>query len=51
MVLTRFPYHAPVRAAELFVGLLAVVLIAFLLIGSQTLKAAKSNPVDVLKSE
>lgn len=50
-VLTRFPYHTPVQIAELFVGLLAVLLIAFLMIGMQTMKAAKSNPVDVLKSE
>ncbi|WP_338868010.1 ABC transporter permease [Spirosoma sp. SC4-14] len=51
VVLTRFPYHTPVQVAELFVGLLAVLLIAFLMIGSQTMKAAKSNPVKVLKSE
>lgn len=51
VVLTRFPYHTPVQVAELFVGLLAVLVIAFLLIGSQTMKATKTNPVDVLKSE
>ncbi|MBN8823994.1 MULTISPECIES: ABC transporter permease [unclassified Spirosoma] len=51
MVLTRFPYHTPVQVSELFIGLLAVLLIAFLMIGSQTMKAAKSNPVDVLKGE
>lgn len=51
VLLTNFPYHAPVQVAELFVGLLAVLLIAFVLIGSQTMKAAKSNPVDVLKRE
>ena len=51
IVLTRFPYHTPVQIAELFVGLLAVLLIAFIMIGSQTMKAAKSNPVQVLKSE
>ncbi|QMW03596.1 ABC transporter permease [Spirosoma foliorum] len=51
MVLTRFPYHTPVHVVELLAGLLVVLLIAFLLIGSQTMKAAKSNPVDVLKSE
>ncbi|GAB3319894.1 ABC transporter permease [Larkinella ripae] len=50
-VLTQFPYHTPVRVAELFAGFLAVLLIAFLLIGSQTMKAAKSNPAEVLKSE
>ena len=51
VVLTHFPYHTPVQVAELFVGLLAVLLIAFFMIGSQTMKAAKSNPVDVLKGE
>ncbi|MBD2700579.1 ABC transporter permease [Spirosoma sp. BT702] len=51
VVLIRFPYHTPVQIGELFVGLLAVLLIAFLMIGSQTMKAAKTNPVEVLKSE
>jgi ABC-type antimicrobial peptide transport system permease subunit len=51
VVLSNFPYHTPVQFAELFAGLLVVLLIAFIMIGSQTLKAAKSNPVEVLKSE
>lgn len=51
VVLIRFPYHTPVQMAELLVGLLAVLLIALVMIGSQTMKAVKSNPVDVLKSE
>jgi putative ABC transport system permease protein len=51
VVLTNFPYHTPVQVAELFVGLLAVLLIAVIMIGSQTVKAAKSNPAEVLKSE
>lgn len=51
VVLTNFPYHTPVQLAELFVGLLAVLVIAFLMIGSQTLRAARSNPAKVLKSE
>jgi ABC-type antimicrobial peptide transport system permease subunit len=51
VVLTHFPYHTPVQIAELLVGLLAVLLIAFLMIGSQTMKAARSNPAVVLKSE
>jgi ABC-type antimicrobial peptide transport system permease subunit len=50
-VLTSFPYHTPVQPAELFAGLLAVLLIAFMMIGSQTLKAARSNPAEVLKNE
>ncbi|MFD2935907.1 ABC transporter permease [Spirosoma flavum] len=51
LVLTNFPYHKPVQVAELFVGLLAVLLIAFIMIGSQTLKAALENPVKSLRSE
>ncbi len=51
VVLTNFPYHTPVQVVELFVGLLAVWVIAFLLIGSQTMKAAESNPAEILKSE
>ncbi len=51
LMLRKLPYHAPVRFPELFAGLLAVAGIAFLLIGSQAWKAAKSNPVAVLKRE
>jgi putative ABC transport system permease protein len=51
VVLTNFPYHTPVQIAELFVGLLAVLLIAIIMIGSQTMKATRSNPAEVLKSE
>jgi ABC-type antimicrobial peptide transport system permease subunit len=51
VVLPNYPYHTPVQITELFAGLLAVLLIAFIMIGSQTLKAARSNPVAVLKSE
>jgi ABC-type lipoprotein release transport system permease subunit len=51
VVLTHFPYHRPVQIAELFVGLLVVLLISFLMIGWQTMKAARSNPAKVLKSQ
>lgn len=51
VVLTNFPYHTPVHIAELFVGLLAVLLIAIIVIASQTTKAARSNPAEALKSE
>lgn len=51
VVLPNYPYHTPVQITELLVGLLAVLLIAFIMIESQTLKAARSNPVAVLKSE
>ncbi|GAB4023187.1 ABC transporter permease [Spirosoma koreense] len=51
VVLTHFPYHTPMQVTELLIGLLVVLLIACLLIGSQTIRAARSNPVDVLKGE
>ena len=51
IVLTNFPYHTPVQITELFAGLLIVLLIALLLIGSQTIKAARTNPTEILKSE
>jgi len=51
IVLTRFPYHDPISVTELFGGLLAVLAIAFMMIGSQTMKAAQSNPAEVLKRE
>jgi putative ABC transport system permease protein len=50
-VLSNFPYHTPVQAAEMFAGLLVVLLIAFTMIGSLTMKAARSNLVKALKSE
>jgi ABC-type antimicrobial peptide transport system permease subunit len=49
--LPRFPYHNPIGMMELFIGFLGVLLIAFLMIGTQTIKAARSNPAEVLKNE
>ena len=51
VVLSRFPFHEPVGIVELFGGLIAVLALAFIMIGSQTLKAAQSNPAEVLKCE
>ncbi|GAB4015999.1 ABC transporter permease [Spirosoma koreense] len=51
VVLTNFAYHQPIRLPELLTGALVVMVIAALLIGSQTLKAARSNPASVLKSD
>ncbi|MRS62804.1 FtsX-like permease family protein [Larkinella terrae] len=50
-VLTKFEYHQPIGVSELIISVLVVMALAFLLIGSQTLKAARSNPAKVLKSE
>ncbi|ACU60432.1 ABC transporter permease [Chitinophaga pinensis] len=51
VVLSNFPYHTPVQIVELSIGFLAVLLIAIIMIGSQTMKAARENPIAVLKSE
>ena len=51
VVLINFAYHQPMGWSELLTGALAVMLIAFLMIGSQTLKVARTNPAEVLKNE
>jgi len=51
IVLTNFPYHTPMQFAELFIGLLVVLLIACMLIGAQAIRATRSNPAKALKSE
>ncbi|QDK80364.1 FtsX-like permease family protein [Spirosoma sp. KCTC 42546] len=51
VVLTNFAYHQPIGLSELVIGIGLVMLLAFLMIGSQTLKAARNNPAKVLKSE
>ncbi|HEY8936765.1 MAG TPA: ABC transporter permease [Cyclobacteriaceae bacterium] len=43
--------HAPISIVDLSLGVLAIMAIAFLMIGSQTLKVARTNPSEVLKSE
>jgi len=43
--------RAPINAADLLTGVVAMFVVALLMIGSQTLKAARSNPAEVLKSE
>ncbi|MBA4849402.1 ABC transporter permease [Emticicia sp. BO119] len=50
-VLTRFAYHLPMQFYEFLLPLLALMALASLLIGSQTLKAARSNPVKNLKTD
>jgi putative ABC transport system permease protein len=50
-VLTNFPYHTPVQLPELFLGLVIVLVIAFIMIGSQTVRATRVNPSRVLKND
>jgi putative ABC transport system permease protein len=51
VVLVNFVYHEPVTFFELFAGLIGVMAIAFLMIGFQTLRVARTNPATVLKTE
>lgn len=43
--------HAPLQIGDGVLGALAVIALAALMIGSQTLKVARTNPADVLKAE
>jgi putative ABC transport system permease protein len=43
--------HAPLGVFEMIAGALVVIAIAFFMITSQTLKAARTNPAEVLKNE
>jgi ABC-type antimicrobial peptide transport system permease subunit len=51
VVLEGFPDEAPSSIWELTIGVFAIITIALSLIVSQTQKAARTNPADVLKSE
>ncbi|HKZ37712.1 MAG TPA: FtsX-like permease family protein, partial [Chryseolinea sp.] len=51
VILSNFAYHQPIGWSELITGVGAVMALAFLMIGSQTLKVARSNPAEVLKNE
>jgi putative ABC transport system permease protein len=51
VILINFAYHQPIELSELIIGVLIVMMLAFIMIGSQTLKVARSNPAEVLKNE
>jgi ABC-type antimicrobial peptide transport system permease subunit len=51
VVLSSFIYHQPIGLTELLLSAGIVMLIALLVIGSQALKAARTNPVHSLRSE
>jgi ABC-type antimicrobial peptide transport system permease subunit len=51
VIFIDFQNHAPVGVLEMVIGFLSVLAIAFVMIGSQTLLAARSNPTEVLKNE
>jgi putative ABC transport system permease protein len=47
----KIVYRAPIGFLDLFLGAVIVIAVAFLLIGSQILNVARSNPADVLRNE
>lgn len=51
VVLVKFAYHQPISLGELMTGFVMVVALACILIGTQTLKAARTNPAKVLRNE
>jgi ABC-type antimicrobial peptide transport system permease subunit len=51
IVLVDFANSVPINITELLSGVLIVMAIAFILLGSQTLKVARTNPAEVLKNE
>jgi ABC-type antimicrobial peptide transport system permease subunit len=43
--------HAPLAIAEMLMGVLGILLVAGCMIGSQTLKVARTNPAEILKGD
>ncbi len=43
--------HAPLNILEMLLGVLVILCLALLMIGTQTLKVARANPAEVLKNE
>jgi putative ABC transport system permease protein len=43
--------HAPISLTDMLIGFVTVMTIAFVMIGSQTIKIARTNPAQVLKTE
>lgn len=51
VLLPEIANHAPLNFTELFIGVIIVLLLALIIIGSQTIKVARTNPAEVLKTE
>lgn len=51
VVLANFAYHAPISLSGLLSGLVVVMMVALLMLISQTAKVVRSNPAEVLKNE
>ncbi len=51
LILVHFAYHKAIAFGELTLGFLGVLLLALVMIGSQTLKAANMDPAQILRDE
>ncbi|GAB4229512.1 MAG: ABC transporter permease [Ekhidna sp.] len=51
LILEEFTKRIPVGAAELLPGVLLIIVIGFLTIGWQTIRAARTNPAEMLRDE
>lgn len=51
VLLPEIANHAPLGIMEFSLGVVGIMVIALLMIGTQTLKIARTNPADVLKAE
>lgn len=51
MFLPNMKNHLPVSLMDLLAGVIAMIVLALLMIGGQTLKASRKNPAEVLKNE
>lgn len=51
ILLVQMGNHTSIAPFEMFIGVLGVMAIAAIMIGSQTFKVARTNPADVLKNE
>jgi putative ABC transport system permease protein len=51
VLLPNLTNHAPIDPLSMLVGVFGILVLAGLMIGSQTLKVARTNPADVLKVE
>lgn len=51
MLLVQMGNHIPIAPFEMIAGVTGILLIAGIMIGSQTFKVARSNPAEVLKNE
>jgi ABC-type antimicrobial peptide transport system permease subunit len=51
VVLSNFVYHEPITIIDTVMGFILIMMIALIMVLSQTLKVARTNPAEVLKNE